>query len=140
MRLVCDTNVLLSALLWGGTPARILERIESGLDILYTSRLLLDELAEVLNYPKITRILERRNLSANDILEVVIANSQIVKASGTPIRVVPDDPDDDHVIECASVAHADYILTGDSHLLAVKTWKGMTIISVGEYLKKVTHA
>jgi uncharacterized protein len=68
---------------------------------------------------------------------VVIANSQIVKASGTPIRVVPDDPDDDHVIECASVAHADYILTGDSHLLAVKTWKGTTIMTAGEYLNKV---
>lgn len=76
MRIVCDTNVLISALLWGGTPGRILERIESNLDQLYTSRILLQELAKVLNYPKISRILERRNLSSDDILELVIDNAQ----------------------------------------------------------------
>ncbi len=53
MKIVCDTNVLISALLWGGTPGRILDRIEAGLDTLYTSRLLLQELEDVLNYPKI---------------------------------------------------------------------------------------
>ena len=135
MKIVCDTNVLISALLWGGTPGRILDRIEAGLDTLYTSRLLLQELEAVLNYPKITRILERRDLSSSDILELVIENAQIMETSNTPMRVVPDDPDDDHVIECAVTAHADYILTGDSHLLALKVWQSIPILSAGEYLK-----
>jgi len=135
MKIVCDTNVLISALLWGGTPGRILDRIEAGLDTLYTSRLLLQELEDVLNYPKITRILERRDLSSSDILELVIENAQIMETSNTPMRVVPDDPDDDHVIECAVTAHADYILTGDSHLLALKVWQSIPILSAGEYLK-----
>lgn len=138
MRIVCDTNVLISALLWGGTPGRILERIESGLDTLYTSRMLLQELAEVLNYPKISRTLERRNLSSNELLELVIAHAQIVATSNTPIRAVPDDPDDDHVIDCAVTAHADYILTGDSHLLALKVWNSIPILSAGEYLERST--
>lgn len=136
MKIVCDTNVLISALLWGGTPGRILDRIEAGLDTLYTSRLLLQELEDVLNYPKITRILERRDLSSSDILELVIENAQIMETSNTPMRVVPDDPDDDHVIECAVTAHADYIITGDSHLLALKAWKSIPILSAGEYLKR----
>lgn len=137
MRIVCDTNVLISALLWGGTPGRILERIESKIDTLYTSRILLQELANVLNYPKISRILGRRNLSANDIIELVINHAQIVEASNTPIRAVPDDPDDDHVIDCAVKARADYILTGDSHLLALKVWGAIPIINVGDYLEKI---
>lgn len=137
MRIVCDTNVLLSALLWGGTPGRILERIESNIDTLYTSRFLLHELTSVLNYPKIARILKHCNLSSNDILELVIDHAQIVETTNTPIRAVPDDPDDDHVIECAVKAHADYILTGDSHLLGLKVWESIPIISVGEYLKKI---
>ncbi|MEI6645789.1 MAG: putative toxin-antitoxin system toxin component, PIN family [bacterium] len=136
MRIVCDTNVLISALLWGGTPGRILERIESGFDTLYTSRILLQELTEVLNYPKISRTLARRNLSSNEILELVIAHAQIVKTSNTPIRAVPSDPDDDHVIDCAVTAHADYILTGDSHLLALKVWDSIPILSAGEYLER----
>ncbi|MDA3923540.1 MAG: putative toxin-antitoxin system toxin component, PIN family [Kiritimatiellae bacterium] len=136
MRIVCDTNVLISALLWGGTPGRILERIETGRDTLYTSYHLLQELAKVLNYPKISRILERRNLSSNDILELVIENAQIVETSDTPIRIVPDDPDDDHVIECAITAHADFIVTGDSHLLDLNVWKLILILSAGEYLQK----
>lgn len=73
MKIVCDTNVLISALLWGGTPGRILERIETGLDTLYISRSLLEELEAVLNYPKITRILERRDLSSSDKLESVLS-------------------------------------------------------------------
>jgi putative PIN family toxin of toxin-antitoxin system len=137
MKIVCDTNVLISALLWGGTPGRILDRIEAGLDTLYTSRLLLQELEDVLNYPKIIRILERRDLSSSDILELVIENAQILETSNTPMRVVPDDPDDDHVIECAVTAHADYILTGDSHLLALKVWQSIHILSAGDYLKRV---
>lgn len=137
MKIVCDTNVLISALLWGGTPGRILERIETGSDTLYTSCHLLQELANVLNYPKIARILERRNLSSNDILELVIEKAQIVETSNTPMRVVPDDPDDDHVIECASTAHADYIVTGDSHLLDLNVWKSIPILSAREYLQKV---
>jgi len=137
MRIVCDTNVLISALLWGGTPGRILERIESDLDTLYTSQILLQELATVLNYQKIFRILERRNLSVNEILELVINHAHIVKTSSTPIRAVPEDPDDDHVIECAVTAHADYILTGDSHLLALKVWESIPILTAGEYLERL---
>ena len=136
MRLVCDTNVLISALIWRGTPGRVLDRIETGVDQLFFSRTLLTELAEVLDYPRIACALEQRRLSPRDILEAVVSVSEFVTPAPLTTRLVPGDPDDDHVLACAMAAHADVIVTGDRHLLKLGQWKTICILTPMAYLEQ----
>ncbi len=134
MRLVCDTNVLVSALIWRGKPGRVLDRVESGADRLCVSRMLLSELAEVLDYPRIARVLEQRRLSPRDILEAVVSVSECVTPTPLTARLVPDDSDDDHVLACAMAAQADVIVTGDGHLLKLGQWESIRILTPTAYL------
>ncbi|MFA0742994.1 MAG: hypothetical protein DFNUSKGM_003127, partial [Candidatus Fervidibacter sacchari] len=113
MRVVFDTNILVSALLWHDPPARCVELARRKLVLSVTCNELLDEFAEVL--------LRRFRLTigeAEQARHAVVGFSELVVITGQ-LRVVADDPDDDKVIECAVVGKADYIVTGDRHLLAL---------------------
>ena len=89
MRTVCDTNVLISALIWGGTPGKIWDRVESGADRLFVSQPMLDELARVLGYPRIARVLLRRSLQPGNILGAVVKASDVVWPRALAAPVVP---------------------------------------------------
>ena len=107
LRVVFDTNILISALLWHGPPAQCVELARRGLLRSVTCNELLDEFAEVL--------LRRFQLTISEAEQVrrsIVSFSEVVAITGQ-LRVVADDPDDDKVIECAVVGKADYIVTGD---------------------------
>lgn len=135
MRIVCDTNVIISALLWAGTPARIWDRVESGADRLLISRPMLDELTRVLGYPKIARALARRSLRPRDVVGAVVGTAELVWPRRLTSPVVREDPDDDHVLACAVAAGAEFVITGDAHLLALGRWQGIRIMTPGNYLE-----
>jgi len=89
---------------------------------------LLDEFAEVL--------LRRFQLTIAEVEQVrrsVASFSEVVAITGR-LRVVADDPDDDKVIECAVVGKADYIVTGDQHLLALGQYSGISIVKAAQFL------
>jgi predicted nucleic acid-binding protein len=71
--------------------------------------------------------------SPEGIVSDYLALAQLVRPASTP-RVVPDDPDDDHVIACALTAHADLIVSGDSALLAIREHAAIRIVSPAEAL------
>ncbi|MEZ8218976.1 putative toxin-antitoxin system toxin component, PIN family [Candidatus Fervidibacteria bacterium JGI MDM2 SSWTFF-3-K9] len=128
LRVVFDTNILVSALLWHGPPARCVELARRKLVLSVTCNELLDEFAEVL--------LRRFRLTigeAEQARHAVVSFSELVVITGQ-LRVVADDPDDDKVIECAVVGKADYIVTGDRHLLALGQYKGITIVKAAQFL------
>ena len=108
MRWVLDTNVALSALLWRGTAYQLLCRIRQRSDNvqLFSSEALLTELADVVTRPHLIKPLAAIGHSAHDILADYAASVEIVVPIDVP-RVVPNDPDDDHVIACALAARAD---------------------------------
>lgn len=116
MRLVADTNVVVSGLLWLGNPGRLLEAASLSRVTLYTSVALLAELSSTLSRPKLARPIMRSGLTQDDLLGRYLNVAVVVEPSSVP-RVVPDDPDDDQVLACALAAQVEMIVSGDKHLL-----------------------
>jgi putative PIN family toxin of toxin-antitoxin system len=137
VRIVLDTNVALSALLWRGTPYRLLVAIRQRDDVqLYSSAALLAELADVLSRPSIARRLALIGRSARDVLSDYVEAVEVVEPTAVP-RVVPNDADDDHVIAAALASHADAIVSGDTDLLSMGSHEGIQIIDAAQALDQI---
>jgi uncharacterized protein len=129
VRIVLDTNVVLSALLWRGTPYRLLEAVRQQERMeLFTSAALLEELAEVLTRPIMTKRLAVLARTARQVLADYLEIVDPVTPLAVP-PVVGADPDDDHVVAAAVHAEADFIVSGDRHLLALGTYRGIHIVT-----------
>lgn len=134
MRVVLDTNVVVSALLWGGLPYRLLEMATMGAIQLYVSPVLLDELREVLARPHLAARFVGHRGSAAEALVLYAELATCVRPTSVP-AVVPDDPDDDHVIACARSAGATLIVTGDSDLLRLVQHDHVRIVTAAHALQ-----
>lgn len=139
MRIVLDTNVVLSALLWRGNPYQLLTVIREQPQMqVFSSTVLLEELAEVLTRPAATKRLAIIGKSARQVLADFVEVVELVEPIDTP-RVVPDDPDDDHVLACAVAAHADLIVSGDKqHLLSLGRYQGIAIVAPADAVQIVS--
>jgi putative PIN family toxin of toxin-antitoxin system len=109
--------------------------IESGEDMLFTSRALLIELERVLAYRKLKKIMSDAQLSSADILRWVISHATIVIPKPLNSIIIHEDPSDDIVLACAVTAGAHIIITGDRHLLDLGSYKGVRIMKVSDYVK-----
>lgn len=138
MRIVLDTNVVLSALLWRGTPHQLLTTISQRSDIqLYSSAALLEELADVLMRASASRRLALIGASAQTVLADYIEVIQLVEPASVP-RVVAGDADDDQVIAAAVAARADLIVSGDrKHLLPLGSHQGIGIADAAEAIRRI---
>ena len=129
MKVVPDSNILISALIWGGMPARLVESAILGEVELCVSQPIIDETI---------RVLRRKGLdesALSEALDYIISGATVV----TPFEildVVKDDPDDNRIIECAIAAGADAIVTGDKHLLRLGQYGGIRIVRVRELLER----
>jgi len=129
VRIVLDTNVVLSALLWRGAPYLLLDAIRQQPNIqLCSSTALLEELADVLTRPSATRRLTIIGKTAREVLADYIETVDLAEPVTVP-RVVPTDADDDQVIAAAIAAHADLIVSGDSDLLSMGQHQGIPIVT-----------
>jgi putative PIN family toxin of toxin-antitoxin system len=138
-RAVLDTNVVVSALIWGGAPFGVLEAAASGQINLITSPVLLAELADVLNGPKLNFRLKRVRGSLEDALALYTALAVSVTPLSVP-RIVPEDPDDDHVIAATMAGQADFIASGDRHLLSLGTYQAIRILRPAALLVSIATA
>ncbi|OHC70014.1 MAG: putative toxin-antitoxin system toxin component, PIN family [Rhodocyclales bacterium GWA2_65_20] len=139
MRIVLDTNVVLSALLWRGTPYRLLEAIRNRAEArLFSSLALLDELAEVLTRPSATKRLSGIGKTARDVLADYVEAVEVVEPEHVP-RVVPNDADDDQVIAAAIAANADWIVSGDADLLSMGSYQGIPIITAAQAVQQIAR-
>lgn len=119
LRIVLDSNVVLSALLWRGTPYRLLEAIRRQRDNvgLYSSAVLLEELADVLARPSAAKRLALIGKTAREVLADYVEAIDLVEPVSVP-RVVAGDIDDDQVIAAAVAARADLIVSGDRNIVS----------------------
>ncbi len=130
-RVVLDTNVLLSAFGWRGSPFEILRRTLQGQFCLLVSPALLEELQRVLSYPKF-------GFSEIDIARFLLTISEGAEIVFPPQRlsVVAQDPADDRILECALAGAAHFIVSGDSHLKDLKSFHKIPILSPAEFLER----
>ena len=138
MRLVLDTNTVISGLLWQGAPGGLIDAAQGGTLSLFTSAALLAELRGVLSRRKFAAQLETRALRAAEILEGYAALATIV-APAIIAPVVAKDPTDDAVLACALAAQADLVVSGDSDLLDLKSYHGIPIIGAAEALERIAQ-
>jgi len=131
-RIVVDSNVVISGFLFGGTPARVLGAVVEGKARGFTSLPILDEVRGVLQRPKF-------GLAPEQVLSFVEEFHLLceVIAPRTGVRVIAEDPADDRILECAVEAKADVIVSGDSHLLELREWRSIGILSPTDFMKDI---
>ena len=131
---VIDTNVIVSALLFGGKPAKLIQLWKAGQIQPLISKEITEEYLRVLAYPKF-------NLSENDIgfllnHEILPYFKAVKIKSGRWKTTIEDDPSDDMFIRCAVSGICKIIISGDRHLLDLKTYGKIRILSVSLFFKE----
>jgi putative PIN family toxin of toxin-antitoxin system len=133
MRVVADTNIVVSGLLWRGNPRLVLEAARAGLIDLYTSGLLLEELEDVLSRERFAVRLQAAGVLAHELVLGYGALAKVIESA--PIQpVVHADPDDDAVIACAISSQSEIIVSGDSHLLDLEEYESIRIVTAAELI------
>lgn len=137
MRVVADTNIVVSGLLWRGNPRRILDASRDGIIALFTSALLLEELEDVLSREKFAAPLEAAKVGPHELVLGYAALATLIDVEEIE-PVILADPDDDNVLACALAVQAGVIVSGDSHLLNLRQHHGIRILTAAELLAELS--
>jgi len=137
VRLVLDTNTLISAILWRGTPAAVLAAVRAGQATVAISAEILEELAGVLERSKFRQRLIETNLSAVAAFRQIVSVTQRVAAPLLPPVAELRDPQDAIVLACAVAAGADAIVTGDHDLLVLGSVRRIPILTAAQAVEKL---
>ena len=132
LKLLFDTNVIVSAAMVHGKPRQLLKLGLDGRFVIISSDAMLEELDSLLQRPKFAHVWNEivRIRKALEVLSVRIP----VKSS---LNVINDDPDDNVFINTAIDGRVDYIVTGDRHLLELQQFRWIKIVTVDEMLRKL---
>jgi len=137
MRVVADTNIVVSGLLWRGSPRRVLDVARDGILELFTSPALLEELEDVLSRETFAARLKEGNVSARELVAGYMALASVTAAKKIEPVIIAD-PDDDDVLSCAIASQCEVITSGDNHLLGLKTHRGIRILTPTELLQELS--
>lgn len=125
-----DTNVFISAFVFGGKPLEVIKLILDEKIEVYISSFIINEIVRILQ--------EKFNWEESRINQLlnIIETSTIKVFPRTKLALIKEKDDDNRILECALEGHVAYIVTGDKkHILALKEFNGIRIVSVDEFLK-----
>jgi len=134
MKAVLDANVFVSATISShGKPAQVLDAWREGLFELILSADILEEIGEVLNRPAIR---QRHRWSDAEIVRFLVGLGEwaIIAPPGPEVPAITDDPDDNRYLACAVPGGADYLVSGDQHLLTLGAFGGTWIVTPAQFL------
>jgi len=135
IRVVLDTNIIVSAtILRKGHSAQVLDLWREEKIELAVSLPILEEMRKVL---KRARIIKQQSMAQQDVKALIegFRESGVLTSGRLDLEVVREDPEDDKFIICAVEAGADYIVSGDTHLLKLKEYQGIRIVPPREFLR-----
>ena len=134
LKLVLDTNTLVSAFFWKGNEYELFKNIEKEKAQLFISKEILNEVEDIFNRPKFEEVIKNVKMSPNQIIQKIISVSHLVLGPKLNIKVCRD-PKDNKFIECAVNCNADYLVSGDKDLISLKSYKNIKIFRSSEILK-----
>ena len=135
MRVLLDTNIWISGLLWGGNPRRIIQLAVSEQIVLYSSKLLIEELQTTLAYPKLQRRLEKLAITAEELLVEVARITQLCQpVTISDLRQLRDSKDK-IVLETAVSVPVEVIVSGDEDLLILREFQDIPILTTKQFLE-----
>jgi len=136
VKVVLDTNIVVSsALCIDGNPAKVFEMILLEKIKNYTTEEIIKEISKVMERPKIAK-----RLSLVEIEFIMDNYRRFSEKIGPKISITEsEDPDDNKFLECAVEADVDFIISGDEHLLKLKEFKGIQIVTPAEFLRTVNR-
>ena len=134
VRVVLDTSVWVSALLWTGLPNQLLKLIENEKIKAVISPVLVTELREVLGRDKFASIMVARESSVPELMREVLKLVELYEPASVS-GIVERDPDDDNVIACAIAGKVQWIISGDDDLLDIEKYKDILIGSPKRFLE-----
>ena len=128
-KVVLDTNIFVSSIYWKGPSHKVVSKALDGEIKVFTSIEILQELDKVLrrDFDEPDDIVHRQ-------ISLIVDYATIITSS-VKLAVVKKDPDDNKIVECAVSCNADYIITADKHLLELKEYAGIKIVTANEFLK-----
>jgi putative PIN family toxin of toxin-antitoxin system len=134
LRVVLDTNVVISGLLWLGSPRRVLDLARQNRIQLFTSLTLIAELDAVLRRSKFAQRLGAVGVSPATLIVGYASLAHVLQSPSPLPQRICRDPADDHVLACARAARAELIVSGDNDLLAIKRFLGIAISHAADAL------
>jgi hypothetical protein len=130
MKVVLDTNVLVSALIKAGKPRDLFSKLAKNKQIVL-SRAIFEEFLDLIEDPRVPKYASEQDVT---VFLNTLENAVRMVHVKSRFKAVKEDPDDDLVVRAAYDGKADYIISGDKHLLALKEFKGIRILTVDEML------
>ena len=137
MRLVVDTNVVVSALLWGGVPRQLLDAIHQGRATAFTSSALVKELREVLAREKFAALIASFGKNPEALAESYTGFAQLIEPATLPDPGALRDLKDAPVLACAIAARVDAIVSGDLDLGVLASFGNIPILTPAECLGRI---
>ncbi|MBI2654223.1 putative toxin-antitoxin system toxin component, PIN family [Candidatus Woesearchaeota archaeon] len=135
MKITADTNTLISATFWHGASDKIISKAEIKVIELVLSDDILKEYSEVLNYEEIQNKIKDKKLEMQRTLGKIISMSTLVVPK-EKLNIIKDDPDDNAILECAIAGNVDCIVSNDKHLLKIKKFQNIPILTPDDFVEK----
>ncbi len=132
MKIIIDTNVTISGLLWGGAPNQILKLCRNGVVRILECDETLDEVKNALRYPKFSDRLSALGITAIEVFSYFMNLATYVPSPETIPDVIKQDPFDNVFLGLASENSASLIVSGDRHLLEFESYKSIQIVTPSE--------
>ena len=137
MKVVVDTNVAVSGLLWEGPPNDILKWARDGVLVLVACQETVKELARILQHKKFQSRLSMIGMSADEVTAYYMNLVRFVPNPKELPKVIPEDPLDKLFLALASESKAQLIVSGDHHLLGLASHRGIQIVTPNEACKVI---
>jgi len=135
---VFDTNLLISGILWRGTLFQLLKWAEEGRLRIYTSLEILDEVYRVLHYPKFEQYIDKQKASLKELFAKITSLCTIIQVEQV-VSGVCSDADDEKFLSCALAANVEVLVSGDRHLLNLKQYQFVCIVTAREFYEENVH-
>lgn len=136
MRVVLDTNVIISGLFWRGFPGEILEKCLKEHTLCFSTETI-SELKKALSYPKFIPYFQKLTFTTGEFLNRLTKNALIVSKIEN-LSIIKEDPSDNKFLACAISCQASFIISGDKHLLNLKQFQKIPIVSPKQFLKIIS--